>query len=492
VEEKGFEMRGRGKQGGWKRWAALAAVGLLLHAGSLPADLAAAATPAPTKMKIRGYLTGRVDSQTVAILDDQIQMGNAKIVSHDSTGEKPMPGADLATGMMVEAEGVWTNRHRFTAEKITVDAGLLEKQIHYTAYLQEEPKEAGKIKSGEPAELRADGEWLLLDAKTKRAWAAPEPAVVNANVSGSSTSATPGTDPADAGQLAGRRVAYRGMRREDGRIATESVELGPPAPADAYKMPHGLEVVQATDPQTGIDILEFRQGKKVQGRMKLFPDKAVQRYVADLGDSLLPAGAKGTSKALEFRFFVVEDASINAASLPDGTVLVNTALLGVVENEAQLAFVLSHEIAHVLQVHYWREVHETRPQRISLLIAGLAAGAFIGDLGLFLAELGMISVVNGHQRELENQADRLGLQNVIEHGYDPRPAPGFMKIIIEHYGSRTTSKIWSNHDSSLLRGSFLTVQLMEQYPERHFEGARVDTKDFQAMKEALGPVKIAE
>jgi len=484
-------MRGRGKQGGWKRWAALAAVVLLLHAGTIPAGLATAATPAPTKMKIRGYLTGRVDSQTVAILDDQIQMGNAKIVSHDGTGEKPMAGADLATGMMVEAEGVWTNRHRFTAEKITVDAGLLEKQIHYAAYLQEEPKEAGKIKSGEPAELRADGEWLLLDAKTKRAWAAPDPVVVNASVSGS-TSAAPGTDLADAGQLAGRRVAYRGIRRQDGRIAAESVELGSPAPADAYKMPHGIEVVRATDPQTRIDILEFRQGKKVQGRMKLFPDKAVQQYVADLGDSLLPAGAKGTSKALEFRFFVVEDASINAQSLPDGTVLVNTALLGVVENEAQLAFVLSHEIAHVLQVHYWREVHETRPQRISLLIAGLAAGAFIGDLGLFLAELGMISVVNGHQRELENQADRLGLQNVIEHGYDPRPAPGFMKIIIEHYGSRTTSKIWSNHDSSLLRGSFLTVQLMEQYPERHFEGARVDTKDFQAMREALGPVKIAE
>jgi hypothetical protein len=485
-------MRGRRKQCVWERWAALAAVGLLLHAGALPADLAAGATPAPTKLKIRGYLTGRVDSQTVAILDDQIQLGNAKIMSRDSTGEKPMAGAELATGMMVEAEGVWTSRHRFTAEKVAVDAGLLEKQIHYAAYLQEEPKEAGKIKKGEPAELKADGEWLLLDAKTKRAWAAPDPAVVNANVSGGSLPAVPGTDAADTAQLAGHRVAYRGMRREDGRIAAESVELGSPAPADAYKMPHGLEVVRATDPQTGIDILEFRHGKKVEGRMKLFPDKAVQRYVSDLGDSLLPAGAKGTSKALEFRFFVVEDASINAASLPDGTVLVNTALLGVVENEAQLAFVLSHEISHVLQVHYWREVHETRPQRIGLMVAAIAGSYFIGDLGLFLGELGMAAVVNGHQRELENQADRLGLQNVIEHGYDPRPAPGFMKIIIEHYGSRSTSKIWSNHDSSLLRGSFLTVQLMEQYPERHFEDARVDTKDFQAMREALGPVKIEE
>ena len=73
------------------------------------------------------------------------------------------------------------------------------------------------------------------------------------------------------------------------------------------------------------------------------------------------------------------------------------------------------------------------------------------------------------QRELENQADRLGLQNIIEHGYDPRVAPGFMKVIIEHYGSRSTSKIWSNHDSRLPRGSFVTVQLQEQYSEKHFD-----------------------
>ncbi len=88
--------------------------------------------------------------------------------------------------------------------------------------------------------------------------------------------------------------------------------------------------------------------------MKLFPVTEVQQYVADLGTSLLPAGQLGTTRPLEFRFFVVEDPSINAQSLPDGTVLVNTGLLGVVENETELAFAMSHEIAHVLQAHVWR------------------------------------------------------------------------------------------------------------------------------------------
>ncbi|HEV2196878.1 MAG TPA: M48 family metalloprotease [Candidatus Acidoferrum sp.] len=453
----------------------------------------AEAVSPPPKLKVRGYLTARTDETTVAILDDQIHFGNAKVVSHDSSGEHPLAGKELAVGMLVEAEGIWTGHHQFTAERVTVDAGLLEKQIHDTAYLQEEPRDMEKIKKGEPGELKVDGEWLLVDSKTKRSWAAPEAAVVNTSDASSAKEPGPGDPGASSGNpgnLAGYRVEYHGMRLTDGKIAAERVELGQPAPVDAYKMPHGLEIVPAKDPQTGIDVLEFRRGKKVDGRMKLFPDKTVQTYVSDLGDSLLPAGSKGTKKALEFRFFVVEDSSINAAALPDGTVLVNTALLGAVENEAQLAFVLSHEISHVLQVHYWREVHETRPQRISLLIAGIAAGAFIGDLGLFMAELGMISVINGHQRELENQADRLGLQNVIEHGYDPRPAPGFSRIIIDRYGARTTSKLWSNHDSAVLRGSFLTVQLIKQYPDHHFDGARVNTAGFDAMKDALGPVKI--
>jgi predicted Zn-dependent protease len=249
-------------------------------------------------------------------------------------------------------------------------------------------------------------------------------------------------------------------------------------------------VVPGKDPQTGIDVLEFRRNEKVDGRLKLFPVREVQRYVADLGPSLVPAGERGTTRTLEFRFFVVEDASINAQALPDGTVLVNTGLLGAVDNEAELAFALSHEIAHVLQAHSWREANETRGARVGLFIAGLAGAYFVGDLSVFLSGLGMEAVVNGHQRGLENQADRLGLQTVIDRGYDPREAPRLLRTLIERYGDRSTSRLWSNHDSSVLRGSFLVVQLETQYPQGHFNGGRVDTKAFQAMRDAMGPVKI--
>ena len=435
---------------------------------------------AVSKMKLSGYLTARADANTVMILDDRLELTAAsKIIGKDDSGEHPLELADLAPGMLIEAEGQWVDRHRFFPERLTVDLRQNERKIHGSAYLQEEPQDASKIASGEASLLKVDGYWLALDSRTKRAW----------NVSKASAGMT-ARDSGAGTLLAGFRVKYSGSPGTDGRLAAEEVELGPPAAADDYKMPHNLDIVRAKDPQTGTEVLEFREGKKLQGRMKLLAERTVQEYVSHLGDSLIPEGAKGTRRPIEFRFFIVEDPEINAASLPDGTLLINTGLLGAIENEAQLAFILSHEMAHVLQVHYRREVEETRGSRVGLTIAGLAASAFIGNAGMFMAQIGIASAVNGHQRELENQADRLALQNVIEHGYDPREAPNFSRIIVNRYGNRTTSKLWSNHDSSLIRGSFLTVQLMREYPDGHWDSAKKNTSSFQAMKDDLGPVKI--
>ena len=435
---------------------------------------------AVNKLKLHGYITRRADATTVMILDDRIELSSAsRVFAKNEAGEHSFKAEDLAPGMLVEAEGQWLDRHKFFAEKITVDFREDDKRVRGTAYLQEEPGDAAKIASGEPSELKVDGYWLALDQSTKRDWNA---------LKASSEAAQKG--PSASPMLAGYHVKYEGVRRKDGKIHAEEVQLGPPAPADAYKIPHNLGIVRGKDGLTGIDTLEFRDSKKVQGRMKLLAERSVQEYVSHLGDSLVPKGAEGASRPIEFRFFVVEDPSINAESFPDGTLLINTGLLGALENEAQLAFVLSHEMAHVLQTHYRREVEETRASRIGLTIAGLAAGAFIGDAAIFVSQIGIASVVNGHQRELENQADRLGLQNVIEHGYDPREAPNFSRIVINSYGDRTTSRLWSNHDSSMIRGSFLTIQLMKEYPEGRWDGTKKNTPAFQSMKEDLGPVKI--
>jgi len=437
---------------------------------------------AASKVKIRGYVTSRPNADTLLVLDDAIHLSpttHFDLQNASAAGAKPLTLAEVSPGTLVEAEGKWIDRHQFAAEKITCDAEQFEREIHGHAYLQTEPSEADAIAGNQVTHLKADGELLLIDDKTKRNWKLEDSPHLQSGAPNQET----------APRFVGDEVRYTGVRGVDGNIAVEHIELGARPPASAYRIPGDRKIIRAHDPQTGIDVLEIRKGDKVEGRLKLFDVKEVQDYLRTLGVKLLPPAADVTARALEFRFYVVEDPSINAAALPDGTVLVNTGLLGAVENESQLAFVLSHEIAHVLQAHQWREANDTRASRVAIIIVAAASTYFVRDLGLFLGQLGLEAVVNGYSRRIENQADRLGLQNIIDLGYDPRSAVQFFHTMVERYG-RTSSAIWSNHDSNLLRGSFLTVQLTRQYPKGRFDHAIVDTEIFKNMKEVMGPVKI--
>ncbi len=466
-----------------ERCMAFALIAFLLPAAS-PAALSA--SPGPPKLKLRGYITARIDDSTVAILDDHIQLAKkGRVETGESSAGSVLTFAGLLPGQLVEAEGFWLGKHKFSAETITIQQGVLDKSVHETAYLQEEPSDGLKIAAGERANIEADGELLTIGPKAHREWIST-PADYKLVTS---TSTGPRKTVTNS-FYAGRQVHYSGTRRQDGLVEVQSIELLDPAPPEAYKLPHDMKVIPGKDAQSGVGVLEFHRGSSVDGRLKLFPVREVQEYVSQLGDSLLPTAAMTTTRPLEFRFFVVEDGSINAHAFPDGTVLINTGLLGVVDNEAELAFAMSHEIAHVLQAHTWREANETRAAKTGLLIVGIASMYYIGDTGLYLSKVGMAAVSNGHQRSLENQADRLGLQTIIDHGYDPREATKLMRTLVDRYGERSMSLLWSNHDSSVLRGSFLEVQLAAQYPQSHFDGARVNTKEFQAMRDAMGPVKI--
>src|SRR5258708_4782879 len=157
---------------------------------------------AVTKMKFRGYITARVDDRTVAIMDDKLELTAAsRIIGQDGAGEHAMTMAELGPGMLIEAEGQWLDRHKFFAEKITVDLKDAEKQIHGAGYLQEEPGEASKISRGEAAALKAGGDWLDLTPQTHREWDAVKVAASSQARSGAGTA------------LAGLQVKYSGLRR---------------------------------------------------------------------------------------------------------------------------------------------------------------------------------------------------------------------------------------------------------------------------------------
>lgn len=159
-------------------------------------------------------------------------------------------------------------------------------------------------------------------------------------------------------------------------------------------------------------------------QMGLVDDAALQRYVQDLGSKL---AAKSERPNLPWTFRVVDDAAVNAFALPGGFIFVTRGLLAHVENEAQLAGVIGHEIGHVTARH---QVSRLSSQQLSNLGLGIASvlsptvGRYAG-----LASQGMQLLFLKYSRHDENQADELGVRYMSRGGFDAHQMSSVMTML---------------------------------------------------------------
>src|SRR5262245_35302193 len=152
---------------------------------------------------------------------------------------------------------------------------------------------------------------------------------------------------------------------------------------------------------------------------RLVQDRSVNDYVNSVGQRL----ARNSQRPnIPWRFYVVDDKSINAFATLGGRVYVHTGLLAATKSESQLASVLGHEIGHIVGRHGLENVK--RSQKTGLL-AGLAAigGAILGgQAGANLGGLAGNMIAGGylmkHSRDAEREADYLGLYELKESGYN--------------------------------------------------------------------------
>ena len=167
--------------------------------------------------------------------------------------------------------------------------------------------------------------------------------------------------------------------------------------------------------------LSHRLLRMVKSQVTLVQDPEIVGYVTDVGHKILDH-VKG--KFFHYRFFVIQDDTLNAFAMPGGLVFVHSGLLETVDTEDELLCVLAHEMGHVQGRHIARRMEQAR--RLNIATAALAiAGFFLGKGGGGSAVLAASGALNAsialkYSREDEEEADRRAYQWICKAGYDPR------------------------------------------------------------------------
>ena len=160
--------------------------------------------------------------------------------------------------------------------------------------------------------------------------------------------------------------------------------------------------------------------------------------------------AQAAPRPFEYRVKVVSDASINAFTFGGGFLYVNAGLLARMENEAQVAMVLGHEIAHAAESHVTEGMKADAGINLAGQLAGQAAaasGRINGDVLAKTYEYSINAAINGHGRGQESQADELGIEYMAKAGYDAHEASGTFAALLKEYGdeSKVDAFFYSNH-----------------------------------------------
>ncbi|MBI2399534.1 MAG: M48 family metallopeptidase [Deltaproteobacteria bacterium] len=191
---------------------------------------------------------------------------------------------------------------------------------------------------------------------------------------------------------------------------------------------------------------------EVKQESKLSGDARINSMVSEVGRRIAAAADKPDYK---WEFVVIEDKSVNAFALPGGKVAFNTGIIPICQDEAGIAAVMGHEVAHALARHG----SERMSQQQALSIGGVALMAAVSGRSPAVREgvmqaygLGsQVGVLLPYSRKHELEADRIGMILMAKAGYDPRQAVSFWERMLARKEGSAPPQFLSTHPSDQKR-----------------------------------------
>jgi predicted Zn-dependent protease len=229
---------------------------------------------------------------------------------------------------------------------------------------------------------------------------------------------------------------------------------------------------------------EVRQGREaaaeVDRQAKFIDDPIITEYVNRVGQNIvLHSDAK-----VPFTIKVIDSDEVNAFALPGGFFYVNKGLLLAADNEAELAGVMAHEIAHVAARH----AVENQTKATLLEYAAIGGSIFLGGIpGMIYqntAGIGLLGIFMKFSRSAEEEADKLGVQYMYAAGYDP----GAMATMFEKLEAKNKKKpgfiarAFATHPAPPDRRAS-ALALAARFPEH--EEYVISSSEFQRVKGRL-------
>jgi len=229
---------------------------------------------------------------------------------------------------------------------------------------------------------------------------------------------------------------------------------------------------------------EVRIGRElaaeVDRQAKFIDDPAITEYVNRVGQNIV----LHSDARIPFTIKVIDSDEVNAFALPGGFFYVNKGLLLVADNEAEVAGVMAHEIAHVAARHAVE--NQTKASLLEYLALGgsIFLGGIPGMIYQNTAGLGLLGAFMKFSRGAEEEADKLGVQYMYAAGYDPSAmATMFEKLEAKNKKKPGfIAKAFATHPAPPERRA-AALALAARFPEH--EEYVISTSEFQRVKARL-------